>query len=417
MKNRVSGIWWLSDKPDNKIAGDLLVEDRKLELTGTFEGLKSGVYDGSPKLVKTVQQTTIQGVARNGGNKYTLEYFADPVSFTMHSYKADTYRLGDIFIGEHIDKIENLAFDRYYVEFPYLYEWLDDGVITIRTTFKDNPLRRESTIIVVNDVKTTKIYEDQNIILTLVSSVGRMPILPVEKNINIEQKCVLGIEVKKGRLSLTEALSVIQHFQRFLIIATGRSLEPVDIKVKTDSARDYTTLLPYRFQKKYYKDINTHDMNFTFEDIKTECKGLFTKWFADKDKYADIFDLFSALRSDVPKMLENQFKDITGAIEGYVRIKQNDLEISLDKAVKTLNEALPENDRPFSISDRNKIRVTRNKLSHVAIKEADAPYVMSHEDMYFTYERLLALFEYSVLKNLGLSQEKLRKFYNKRKSW
>lgn len=72
MKNRVSGIWWLSDKPDNKIAGDLLVEDRKLELTGTFEGLKSGVYDGSPKLVKTVQQTTIQGVARNGGNKYTL---------------------------------------------------------------------------------------------------------------------------------------------------------------------------------------------------------------------------------------------------------------------------------------------------------------------------------------------------------
>ena len=392
-----------------------MVEDKKLELNGTFEGLEPGVYDDSPKIVKTMQRTTIQGVARNGGSKYTLEYFAGPISFTMHSYKADTYRLGDIFIGEHIDKIENLAFDRYYVEFPYLYEWLDDGVITIRTTFKDNPLRRESTIIVVNDIKTTEIYEDENVILTLVSSVGRVPILPVEKNINIEQKCVLGIEVKKGRLSLTEALSVIQHFQRFLIIATGRSLEPVDIKVKTDSARDYTTLLPYRFQKKYYKDINTHDMNFTFEDIKTECKGLFTKWFADKDKYADIFDLFSALRSDVPKMLENQFKDITGAIEGYVRIKQNDLEISLDKAVKTLNEALPENDRPFSSSDRNKIRVTRNKLSHVAIKEADAPYVMSHEDMYFTYERLLALFEYSVLKNLGLSEKMLKKFYNKRR--
>lgn len=335
----------------------------------------------------------------------------------MHSYKADTYRLGDIFIGEYIDKIENLAFDRYHVEFPYLYEWLDDGVITIRTTFKDNPLRRDSTIIVVNDVKTTKIYEDQNIILTLVSSVGRMPILPVEKNINIEQKCVLGIEVKKGRLSLTEALSVIQHFQRFLIIATGRNLEPVDIKVKTDSARDYTTLLPYRFQKKYYKDINTHDMNFTFEDIKTECKGLFTKWFADKDKYADIFDLFSALRSDVPKMLENQFKDIVGAIEGYVRINQNDLSISLDKAIKTLNNALPKNDRPLSSNDYDKIRVTRNKLSHVAIKEADAPYVMSHEDMYFTYERLLALFEYSVLKNLGLSEKMLKKFYNKRKKY
>ena len=288
-------------------------------------------------------------------------------------------------------------------------------MITIRTTFKDNPLRRESTVIVINDIKTTEIYENENVILTLVSSVGRVPILPVEKNINIEQKCILGIEAKKDKLSLAGAWNIIKHFQRFLIIATGQSLEPIDIKVKTGSAMDYTTLLPYRLQKKYYKNINAHDMNFTFKDIKTERKVLFTEWFTYKDKYADVFDLFSALRSDVPKMLENQFKDIVGAIEGYVRINQNDLSISLDKAIKTLNNALPKNDRPLSSGDYDKIRVTRNKLSHVAIKEADAPYVMSHEDMYFTYERLLALFEYSVLKNLGLSEKMLKKFYNKRK--
>jgi len=417
-ERRVSGIWWLSDKPENKIAGDLLIGNRKLKLNGSFdEGLKPGIYRGSPKLIRTERQTTIQGIARDNGKKYTLEYFTGTNSFKIHSYKVEMYSIGDIFIGEHINKTEDIAFNRYYIEFPYLYEWLDDSLITIHTTFKEDLLRRESTVIVVDDVKTTKIYENENIMLTLVSSVGRMPILTVEKNINIEQKCVLEIEAKKSRLPLTEARSIIKHFQRFLIIATGRSLEPVDIKVKTDSARNYTTMLPYRFQKKDYKDINIHDMNFTFKDIKTEHEALFTKWFTDKDKYADIFDLFSALHSSAPKILENQFKDIVGAIEGYVRIKQNNLDIPLDKAIKTVNEALPESNRPLARNDYNKIRITRNKLSHMAIKAADLPYVIGHEEMCFTYEKLLALFEYSVLRNFGLSQEVLSKFYNKRRSW
>lgn len=417
MSERVAGLWWLSDKPDNKIAGDLLIEDRKLELTGSFEGLKSGAYGGSPKLVKTVQQTTIQGVARNGGKKYTLEYFADPVGFTIHSYKADTYRLGDIFIGEHIDKIENLAFDKYYIEFPYLHEWLDDGVITVSTTLEEKPLRRKSTTITVSDIKTTEIYKDKNIKLVLVSRADRVPMFSVGKNIDIAQNCVLGIEISKGSLPLVEARRVIKHFERFLIIATGRSLEPTDIKVKAGSARSYTTVLPYRFKKKDYKDIHIHDMNFTFKDIKARRKALFTKWFADKDKYVDIFDLFSVLRSDVPKMLENEFKDIVGAIEGYVRIEQNDLDISLDKAIKTVNEVLPKNDRPLTKNDYKKIRITRNKLSHMATKPADLPFILNHEEMWFTYEKLLMLFEYSVLKNLGLSQKMLKKFYDKRKNW
>lgn len=416
-EKRIAGLWWLSDKPDNKIAGDLLIEDRRLELTGSFEGLKPGIYGRSPKLVKTEQQTTIQGVARNGGKKYTLEYFADPVGFTMHSYKADTYRLGDIFIGGHIDKIENLAFDKYYIEFPYLHEWLGDGVITVSTTMKEEPLGRKSTTITIGDIKTTEIYKDKSIKLVLVSRADKVPMFSVGKNINIAQNCVLGIEISKGVLPLVEARRVIKHFERFLIIATGRSLEPTDIKVKAGNARSYTTVLPYHFKRKDYKDIHIHDMNFTFKDIKSRHKALFTKWFADRDKYADIFDLFSVLRSDVPKMLENEFKDVVGAIEGYVRIEQNDLDISLDKAIKTVNEALPKNDRPLTKNDYKKIRITRNKLSHMATKPADLPFILGHEEMCFTFEKLLVLFEYSMLKNLGLSQKMLKKFYDKRKNW
>ena len=417
MRSRVAGLWWISSKPDNKVAGNLLIEDRKLELIGSFDDIKLDAYDGLPKIVKAEQQTTIQGVARDGGEKYTLEHFADPSHSTVHSYRADTYRLGDIFIGKHIDKTKNLTFDEYCIKFPYLYEWLNDGVVAASTTLEGKILRRKSTTITIGCAKAIEIYEDEKIKLSLVSTVSKMPILSIGKNINIEQECILEIKSKKSSLPLFEALSIIIHFQRFHIIAVGQSLEPIDIEAKADSAMGYTTVLPRRFKKKEYGDIHIYDMNLTFDDIKTECKTLFASWFASRDKYADIFDLFSVLCSDTPKMLENELKDIIGAIEGYVRIEQGNLDIRLDRAIKTMNEAIPKNDRPLKRSDYKKIRITRNQLSHMSIKPDDSQFILSHEEMCFTYEKLLVLFEYSVLKSLGLSPEILKQFYNKRKSW
>ena len=37
---RISGMWWMSDNPETKLSGDLLIDEGKLELNGSFEGLK-----------------------------------------------------------------------------------------------------------------------------------------------------------------------------------------------------------------------------------------------------------------------------------------------------------------------------------------------------------------------------------------
>lgn len=37
-EDRISGMWWLPDRPKDKIAGYLLIKDRKLELNGSFNG-------------------------------------------------------------------------------------------------------------------------------------------------------------------------------------------------------------------------------------------------------------------------------------------------------------------------------------------------------------------------------------------
>lgn len=111
----------------------------------------------------------------------------------------------------------------------------------------------------------------------LILSVEKVSVYQVKKSINIEQKCVLGIEISNGSLHLADALGIVKHFERFLIIATGRSLELINITAKNDKAKSYTTILSLSLKKKDCKDIHRHDMNFTFSDIKTEHKELFCK--------------------------------------------------------------------------------------------------------------------------------------------
>jgi len=169
--------------------------------------------------------------------------------------------------------------------------------------------------------------------------------------------------------------------------------------------------------QKEYCELHPSEMNFTLSDIKNMTQVVFDKWFSDKDKHTDTFDLFSAISSDSNKNLHNQYKDIVSTIEGYVRIEKNNLNISLERAIKTLNEEIPKDSRPIPKSDYKKIRITRNKLSHIAIKKTDEKFVLGYEEKWANFHKLLFILEYALLKNLGMSDEFMDKFYIKRKSW
>jgi len=127
----IQGQWWLSNKPETRISGDLSIKERKLELNGCFEELKSGSFGGAPKFISIQKDNTILGISKKGGKKYTLEFY-DEHSFSLSSpgYKADTYSLGTIFEGDHFPQTDKLSFSKYYVEFPYLFEWINNGVVS-----------------------------------------------------------------------------------------------------------------------------------------------------------------------------------------------------------------------------------------------------------------------------------------------
>lgn len=416
---KIQGLWWLSDKPEVQVAGDLSINDRILELNGSFEGIKSGSFGGASQIISVEKDKTILGISKNGSKKYTLEFFQQP-SFTMSfpGYQSDTYSLGTIFEGEHFTQTNNLQFTKYYIEFPYLFEWVNSGVISTQITSLEKKGKHsiEEVTIKVGKSKTMEVFKNETIVLSFIVQPDKTPLMP-GKEITISQKCLVKISATKKALSLVDFYPIVFHLERFLIIAIGKSFEPIAFKAVVNNTSDLINIYPHFLKEKEYKSIHSANMNFTFPDIKNEIQTIFDKWFSNQEKHKDAFNLFSVIYSDTAKNLNNQFKDIVSTIEGYVRVEKNDPNISLEKAVKTLNEVIPNKDRPLTSSDYKKIRITRNKLSHIAIKKADEQFILNDEEKWGNFHKLLFILEYSFLKNLGMSENLLDNFYKKKKIW
>lgn len=422
--SRITGMWWKSDNPDRRVPGDLLIDEGRLELNGSFDDLRPSVWGvDRPGLTSPVKDKTILGVNRGGKIKYTLEYFDNP-SWTDtwnngYGHKADIYTLGRIFEGDHFDKTDSLKFRNYYVEYPNVFNWVSDGLITVTTFFKKSKILKARDVTTRIDIKAPKeivVYKGDKFKVSLSLYRGSMSLAPSE-DMRLKQGCFVRIWSPKG-MELSDATDAYRHLQRFLSIAIGKNVEPIRFQMKTGRGRDarMITLVSRSKKSTVEKSIRPNEMSFTFSDIKKSRQIIFEKWFAEKDKHADMFDLFSFINSNTPKNINNQFKDVVSAVEGYVTVETGVPRTSPEVAVKTLNEYLPESDRLISEDDYSRIQITRNKLSHIKLERAgDETRIMSDNDKYLSSRRMHFLLEYALLKNLGVEDSILDKFFKKRR--
>lgn len=409
----------MSDDPENHVAGDLLLHNGKLELNGSFDGMKDGVWGAVSAGLQSVRRDkTILGITRNGGKRFTLEFFDEPsFTYTMSAtggYKADTYTLGGIFEGSHFIDTQELSFSDYYVELPYLFEWVNDGIISIETVFlKDKPLAASSSNVKLEAPKEIQAFKSEDFQLSFSIYRGGLQTSPPFRRVHVSQGCFLRVKPTRG-MALAEARSIIMHFQRLLGIAVGKNIEPIRFEVRSDDG-DKIIVHLRNPSSADYKLMYIEQMNFIFSDIAQDSQRVFEKWYGDMEKHSDMFDLFSSISSDAGKNTNNQFKDIVSAIEGYVSVETGKLDISPDKAIKTLNEYLQKENRPIPPGDYKKIRITRNKLSHLTIKSEDEASVLHTEGKWVSAKRMIFLLEYALLRNLGVDNKMLLGFYDKRK--
>ena len=417
--SRIPGIWWLSDNPDTQVAGDLLIREGKLELNGSFEGVKDGVFRASKVGLKTaMRDKTILGITRNGNKRFTLEYFEEPsYTYTMSSYgehKADTYILGNIFEGAHFTHTDSISFPDYFVELPYLFEWVNESIISVSTVFSDEkPMRIRKSTVELEEPKDVLALKTKGFELSFSLYRGGLQMSPPFKDVHVSQGCFLRVK-PAGTMTLTEARSIIRHFQRFLGIAVGKNVEPIRFEARTADKEKIILHLRHPSSADY-KSMHLEEMNFTYSDITKNAQSVLEKWYSDKEKHADMFDLFSSISSESGKNINNQFRDIVSAIEGYVSVESGKLDVSPDKAVKTLNEYLPKEKRFITPADYKKIRITRNKLAHLTLKLEDEAAVLDNEGKWINAKRMIFLLEYALLRNLGVEDSVLEGFYSKKK--
>lgn len=409
MDETITGRWWFSDqKKDNAISGNLLLQKGRLELNGLLN-YPTKIKTGDERFIK-YEKKTILGISKTG-KFYTLEFDEEPSRrFSQPGYKTETYILGRIFEGAHFQNIDDIKFEKYHFEFPYLYEWFGLSSLSLNYDFEKKTttpltiqIKNNNPFLIYKNDKIKIFY--QNKINTKIDSNG----MSIPKGIKIEQQPYLILESLEDEIKLSNFYTVVEHLKRFLILGIGKYF----------SAKNYEGIILHKDKVKIFLDSKKHKkifpqhMNFTFFEIKDDIQIVLNNWFKQKEKYEDVFDIFYNFYRQTDMNINNQFKDICSSIEGYVRIMGK--ASSLLNSIRLLNNIIPKEIRPIDKNQYERINFTRNKLTHIRQDEKNI-IPLNEKEKVVIIRKLKFILEYSFLSEIGVNKNLLQKFYDRNKS-
>lgn len=408
----IMGTWWISDKPENKVTGSLEIDEKKLTLIGGFSRFPSTTRM-LPTLETAVKENTIVGVS-SSGDYFTLEYYKTPATiewaFSQSSSHNETYSIYRVIKGGHFDNVDDLCFDYICVELPHLFQWFSKSAVKSQIVSKEG--EGLDTISIICDLKSHErivLYGDKQIEVSYSIDVT-VPTLPLD-DIHISQRGIIKLESKKKSMQLDSHLSILSSLIRFLQIGIGQKLKPIKITAHIEKNKVQVLLPPNLVT---IKKRSIHDMMFSFSEVEGSIQDILYKVINHDRDYADILNLYTGLIEDSAKNIHNRFKDAVSFIEGFVKQKSGDK--TLEQVLKLFNKGYTNNkgDTLLLAEDIKKIIVTRDKLTHFFIHEKKLKQVADEESIIIYTDKLIFLIEFALLKDLGLKDDLLEKFYEKR---
>lgn len=114
------GFWWLSDKPEEQVAGTLTfsqAEGARLQLLGMFGGMLAFNRDMN-------ERSTIHGIIKNGKPITLLDAFVKNRQVNVPGIMNEQYYAHLLCIGYHFSSDEDDLFRKSYFRFERLEEWL-----------------------------------------------------------------------------------------------------------------------------------------------------------------------------------------------------------------------------------------------------------------------------------------------------
>ncbi len=358
------GYWWLSNYPNNRIPGTLKFSPEKgieLELIGTFDDRTPWVTNENGDQVKhytfkTELHKFINGENFVGKNFSIYNAFQKSSSGSLFDAKArvSTYSGSYLFSGHHFNREEELSFDTFRLRYHYLPEWFaitgyEASVSSISRKKKlldfeeysltyNNP---EELIYKIKDINTkSKVKSFDFSIYHSFNNrfVNMNPILQQSTYIEIKLPKKMDFQNFRDEIELT-----IETFFMFLI---KKTLLVLEMWVKNEDLKKSIEVF-YENEKPhdYQENISRHNYFIKYQGIEDNFGTYLTNWFNKIYELKPVFDLYFNATFYPDMLIQNQFLNLSGALEVYHRrlLRKPELAPSeLAKRQEKIIKAFPE---------------------------------------------------------------------------
>ncbi|MCR4409922.1 MAG: hypothetical protein QHH43_05290 [Candidatus Saccharicenans sp.] len=441
------GIWWLPDKPHDKIPGFLKYDPKEggsLELIGNLNSLSDFKSLSAPVIIlgETVE-----------GKKVTLyKCFEKSRELNFPGQIRSLFFINVIFIGCHFQKEEDILFDEISINFSNLEEWVGLGGIKSRKTDKPNGhLKKEYYIEPPQEIavklEKTDIYINFSYNCKFTGY-----------SLNLKQTTFIKIK-PKNPISIIEYFNgIIRNIQDFLTLAMGKAVYPMLMTGKSNNSvielangqvllNDIYVYTRMGAFADYSSKIYQRDILFKFCDIADKLDICLQNWINKTYSLGPIYELYFGTFYNPTMYRSHEFLSLVQALESYHRrilngkyvtdeefeplyeaIKKavpNDIdcnfresllnkakylnEFSLRKRLRDIIDRLGDWIETFINSPESFIEDvcnTRNYLTHY--DERLESKAKTGEELYWLVQRMRFLLEICFLKELGLSEEKIK---------
>jgi hypothetical protein len=404
------GIWWLPDKPEEKIEGTLRFDPSK----GAKLELKEISNIEEVSVILGCSLSPISGI------EFTLLHCYNQARDLLGVVPPEFY-VKYVFMGvhSHFDKKENIKFRNISIQYLYLDDWANIQVFDIDFKSEGNMVIKYSKFksIPVNIDEKLKIAVNAGVD----SSLSR-------KEINLKKRAEIKIEPSEEE-PFEYYLDIIDKIQKFLTLAVLKPVDPVEIKGTTELHKEerigQTDYLPIEV---YYKipnipnlpeEISPDNMLFTLKDIpSTDRLGeLLKNWFerTKTKELKPIYESYFKILYNPSSYFEHRCFSFVAAIEGYHQRNfsgKETLKERLDKLFEKyqviLNELTEEELERLKIKDKNeftcKVKDVRNYLAHF---NEEKERKVSDVDLYLLTRKLELLIHAILLEEIGFDLSKI----------
>lgn len=317
-KFKWTGVWWLPNKPDKKLGGELqfaVGNGALLKLFGSFEASNPEIILG---LSKNGEKITLYRCFQNKPEDDISEkvesldklyrYFQNEFQAISQDPHPLHFFVENTFVGAHFQKAENIKFKKLSIRYQYLNQWT--RILVLGPPSIDNkkikiPYRQLGSI--VADIEDYSVKVEK----------GWKALFHIGKEYTIEEESYINLEFPDAK-SFDECLTIINYIQNFLTLGVGEPVHPITIKGQTEEQERAVTEI-------FYDDIGVskalipRKMLFTLQDIRNNFEDFLRKWIEISKKLKLVHDLFFRTFYNPHMSLENTFLDLVKALEVYHR--------------------------------------------------------------------------------------------------